>query len=507
MKVRKTPFMYQISDKIVATIIFILLCTLGVSVIYLQYSYEVHERIASHLKLATHRFDEMIDNAQRAAGNIKKANIHGCNLETIEKMRYQVSTIPDVRIVSLARGNQVFCSTLFGSLNEPKRISFPVDGLSLVSRSEMTQDQSLLVYSMELEQGVSVRVAIDGYYLRSTLGILSTGFPMYLQVNDINLDAKGNISGVVSERNNIYSVSSSQYGYSVLSYIPLSIQWSSVIEYYAGILILFPVMALLVAILLSKWIGKVRSPEQRLKLAIKRNEFVPYAQAIYDLERKVVGCEILARWQHPRLGLLEPGMFIEEIERAALMIPLTQTLMKNVACSFSELGGHLSGNFDIGFNVIPSHLQEISLIRDCSEFLQSLPNPHMRLMLELTERQPIDNNEHSQYILNCLRENDVMIALDDFGSGHSSLTYLQYFHFDILKIDRSFVTGLGTNDSSEHIILKMVELGKSLKMQMIAEGVETENQFEHLNKIKIEMYQGYLFSRPLPVTDFILTLR
>jgi EAL domain-containing protein (putative c-di-GMP-specific phosphodiesterase class I) len=247
---------------------------------------------------------------------------------------------------------------------------------------------------------------------------------------------------------------------------------------------------------------RMNSPLNMLKKAIQNFELQPWIQPIISADGRVVGGEILVRWSHPEKGIIYPEAFIPLAEDNNLIIPVTQNLMKQVGEYFVDKVDVLPDSFHFAFNVSPEHFETVALLNESLNFILSFkPEKKIRLVLEVTERQQI-KLERSIEVMERLQQNGILIALDDFGTGHSSLDYLLNLKFDIIKIDKSFVDDVINKIHVGNIIQNIVNLAKDLGVQTIAEGVETAEQLQELKKYNITYYQGYCFSRPVPLDVF-----
>jgi EAL domain-containing protein (putative c-di-GMP-specific phosphodiesterase class I) len=213
------------------------------------------------------------------------------------------------------------------------------------------------------------------------------------------------------------------------------------------------------------------------------------------------------RWQHPERGLLGPLEFISLAEETGLIVPLGRWILGE-ACRVArtwrdELGDSAPA---VTVNVSAVQFRHPSFMADVSTALADTGLSPDRLVLELTEGILIDT-ENALAMLTQLRDLGIRIALDDFGTGYSSLAYLTRYPIDILKIDRSFVTALGTGDRDDRLAAAIVNLGHDLRIEVIAEGVETEEQLERLSTLGCIWQQGFLITRPLPAGPLTEMLR
>jgi diguanylate cyclase (GGDEF)-like protein/PAS domain S-box-containing protein len=232
--------------------------------------------------------------------------------------------------------------------------------------------------------------------------------------------------------------------------------------------------------------------------AIAKGEFVLHFQPIVSFcKRNVLACEALVRWQHPERGLLGPLEFIGLAEETGLIVPLGRWILGE-ACRVArtwldELGDAAPA---VTVNVSVVQFRHPAFMSDVATALADSGLPPDRLVLELTESILIDT-DNALATLTQLRALGIRIALDDFGTGYSSLAYLTRYPIDILKIDRSFVTALGTGDRDDRLAAAIVNLGHDLRIEVIAEGVETEAQLERLSMLGCAWQQGFLITRPL----------
>ncbi|BCB05795.1 hypothetical protein KH172YL63_39280 [Bacillus sp. KH172YL63] len=246
--------------------------------------------------------------------------------------------------------------------------------------------------------------------------------------------------------------------------------------------------------------------EENLRKALINDEFELYYQPQFSLQtNRVVGVEALIRWNHPVKGLISPDDFIPLAEETGLIIPLGRWILNRACEQFKvwEKGGH---EFKISINVSSRQFHDATFVEMVRELLFTHDIPPSFIELELTESTAMHHVEEAMAKMNALREIGVSIAIDDFGIEYSSLSYLQKFSIQTLKIDRSFIMDLDENESNKAIVSAIHAMAKHLKLAIVAEGVETETQLNWLKNLECEYGQGYYFSRPLPadgVTDYI----
>jgi diguanylate cyclase (GGDEF)-like protein len=245
------------------------------------------------------------------------------------------------------------------------------------------------------------------------------------------------------------------------------------------------------------------SLENQLRRALERSEFAVYYQAQINSDtRQIVGAEALVRWRHPELGLVSPAEFIPLAEDTGLIAPIGEWVLRTACAqnrSWKESG---LAPLRIGVNLSLRQFQQTDLVEMVGGALAASGLEPGHLELELTESSIMKNAEHAVATLRRLKGMGIKISIDDFGSGYSSLTYLKHLPLDALKIDQSFVRDMTTDPNDAAIVMTIIALAHSLKLQVIAEGVETEDQSRFLRLLKCDEMQGYFFSRPLPAEAF-----
>jgi EAL domain-containing protein (putative c-di-GMP-specific phosphodiesterase class I) len=244
------------------------------------------------------------------------------------------------------------------------------------------------------------------------------------------------------------------------------------------------------------------SVESYLRLALKRNELVLHYQPRMTLAGELVGVEALVRWQHPRRGLLAPGKFIDVAEDSGLIVPIGEWVIRTACLQVQLWQKHVKPGLRISVNLSVEQLTDGErLLRAVSESLHVACLEASCLELELTESHLMKEVEEKAAILQRLGELGVGIAIDDFGTGYSSLSYLKRLPVDAIKIDSSFVRDI-EDPNDEAIIRAILAMAHSLKLSVVAEGVETAAQFESLRALGCDEYQGFHESPALAAADF-----
>ncbi|EPA9747618.1 cyclic di-GMP phosphodiesterase [Cronobacter malonaticus] len=241
--------------------------------------------------------------------------------------------------------------------------------------------------------------------------------------------------------------------------------------------------------------------------AIKRNQFFVVYQPVVDAAtRQIRGVEALMRWKHPNAGMIPPDAFINFAEAQGLIVPLTRHLFKLIAQDVPRLQQSLPPGAKLGINIAPGHLHSEHFKADIQKLRASLPPDYFQLVFEITERDMI-REEEALDLFQWLHEQGHEIAVDDFGTGHSALIYLERFTLDYLKIDRGFVNAIGTETITSPVLDAVITLAKRLNMVTVAEGVETQEQAKWLTVRGVNFLQGYYFSRPVRAADLPASMK
>lgn len=239
-----------------------------------------------------------------------------------------------------------------------------------------------------------------------------------------------------------------------------------------------------------------------LRLALQREEFVLFYQPIICLAtRQTIGVEALIRWFHPTRGMISPGEFIPLAEETGLILPMGRWVLEKACLDMRDVAKTVEGvhPFMVSVNLSGKQFAQSDLFEQVEAVLQETDFPPECLKLEITESVVMENAEAATRILERLKRLNIKISIDDFGTGYSSLSYLHRFSADILKVDRSFVSRMHLGGENLEIIRTIVTLAQALKMQVIAEGVETEEELKTLTVLRCDYAQGFYFAKPMPL--------
>jgi diguanylate cyclase (GGDEF)-like protein len=255
---------------------------------------------------------------------------------------------------------------------------------------------------------------------------------------------------------------------------------------------------------MQAWVDHRVDLERSLHQAVTNDEFSVEYQPIHDVRTgRTVGAEALARWYRPS-GPVSPADFIPVAEDSGMIIPIGAYVLDEACRQAAWWRGHLDGGeeMSVSVNVSPRQLRSGDFVDLVAETLRRHELPGHALWLELTERVMMEDSVTTLAVMHGLRSIGVRLAVDDFGTGYSSLSYLKRFPIERVKIDQSFVRGLGESGSDGSLIAAIVAMANALGLELVAEGVETEDQARQLELAGCSMMQGFLFSRPVPPDRF-----
>ncbi len=245
------------------------------------------------------------------------------------------------------------------------------------------------------------------------------------------------------------------------------------------------------------------NPVVDIQRALAAGEFVPYYQPIVDIRSgQLRGAEVLVRWKKPDGSLVLPGAFIPLAESSGLIGDLTRDLMQRVCVESGRAIGSRPA-LKISFNLAGQLFADQSIVDDVRKIFTNSPIKLSQVVLEVTERDPIENFTATRQTIAALQGLGVRVAIDDVGTGHNGLSYMLKLGIDIIKIDKMFVDAIGTDRNSTTIVETLIDLAHNMRMDVVAEGVENFEQVMHLRELGVRSAQGYVFAPPLPGSSFL----
>lgn len=243
--------------------------------------------------------------------------------------------------------------------------------------------------------------------------------------------------------------------------------------------------------------------ERDLRVALAKNQFKLYYQKQVTHDGQTVGAEVLIRWQHPARGLVPPLDFIPLAEETLLILPIGQWVLEIACAQLKKWAGQAhTRHLQLAVNVSARQFHQPDFVQQVLALVGKMAIDPDKLKIELTESVVLDNIADTITKMDALRKVGISFSMDDFGTGYSSLSYLTRLPLHQLKIDQSFVRSIGIKPSDATIVQTIIGMTKNLNIEVIAEGVETEQQRAFLEQHGCPLCQGYLFSKPVPLEEF-----
>ncbi|MCT8985360.1 EAL domain-containing protein [Shewanella phaeophyticola] len=243
--------------------------------------------------------------------------------------------------------------------------------------------------------------------------------------------------------------------------------------------------------------------EESLRNALKNNELEVYFQPLVDIRnRNIIGAEALLRWHNPELGNVTPDEFIPIAEQTGLIISIGQFVLENAFSAAYHWQMYYNRQFKIAINVSPKQFRENKFVDMLTATLSQYDIQPSSVELEITEGVLLSGDQIINNNLTAINNIGVSISMDDFGTGYSSLSYLRSYPFDTLKVDKSFINDITVDPGDLELVSAAIAMSHGLNLRVVAEGIETEEQYQLLNALKCDYGQGYLFSKPLPQAEF-----
>lgn len=487
---------------LLATFVFILTLALKyISEIQLNDQRVLHfsQRSVSTVEALLSPFDKLFQDA---------IPLVGLPCEQVQQaLREHTARVSTVRSISLVKDGIIYCSSVFGPLHYDIRVMQP----------RLPTPYPLLVLSIDnlINKGSPILLSWrptpdsvnDGVIQVINLGMLA-GFIQYsdgpwinktiLNIADSHFQyAHGLVNFIdVAPGQVRHDIASSRYPFSITTVGPSSN--ISALNHLPSQLPLALSLSLIAGLFAWFITAKRISFSHEIHMGIVSREFEVFCQPlIHANNRKCVGVELLLRWHNPRQGCISPDGFIPLAEQLNLIVPLTCYVLQEAVKYLEQLPQ--TSEFHISLNVAARHFKNNAITDDLKRYWFSA-TPKQHLIIELTERDALP--EVSHYVVRDLHHLGVKLAIDDFGTGHSSLAYLETLSPDILKIDKSFTTAIGTDAVNSKVTDLIIALGHQLNIELIAEGVETQQQADFLRQQGVYLLQGYLYAKPMPLAQF-----
>jgi len=473
---------------------------------------EVYQLARRSLALADRRAGEVI----RTLADLARRDIASCGHAQAEAMRQaDFSTIPIKEISIIDPAGHTLCTDL----------GLPLGLRHVVSSHPLTADGDIMIEVLRLgdRRNSMIRFRRVGAGNANALAALMpaelflpmTAMPtnassitaLAITTQDGSLLSEGGVSQQ-SARNDIdrFVAAIRSDRYNLVSTV--SVPREQVLATYAHLHTVGTVTSSVIALVIIGFTlilpaRRRGDPIAEIERAFMAGELVPYFQPVVDIATgRLRGAEVLIRWRKADGSLVLPGTFIPLLESSGLIMEVTRMLMRRTRDVIDAAYGRRP-NLTISFNLAAAHFADETIVRDVRDVFEKSSIRLSQVVLEVTERQPLDNLTETRRVIAALQGLGVGIAIDDVGTGHSGLSYMLKLGVDTIKIDKMFIDAIGTDRNSAAIIETLIELARNLRMEIIAEGVETFEQVVFLRDLGVRAAQGYVFAPPLPASSLL----
>lgn len=450
-----------------------------------------------------HAIDTLFEETYRVARESESWAGNACNRQQEHSLNAVPAREMRMLVVSLLEGNRIYCSSL---LNNKGAIidlsSFGEDGVKIDDSVVSLGVPAFSIYRHYPHGGIVV--SADLRYLWGIMGITNRDLRFVLLVNNHVLTQQGILKGrEAREIEAQYEQRQPSGLYSLAWRAPSNeVIWREILGSWLYLLILF-VTPLVLTVLAWALLTRRRSLYQYLVNAVHDDNIVPYYQPIICARsNRVIGAEILARWEHPEIGFVPPDIFIPVAEKTQTIGLMTENLLNRVIADCQSPGNLLPEGFIFNVNISHSHLSTSDFAVFACEFGSRFQKLRQRLTFEFTENEQIDLNGDILQKVKIIRDCGIAISLDDFGTGFSNLSWITSLNPDSIKIDRMFINQISP-DASTPLINCVIDMAKKMGIQTVAEGVEHDYQVAWLRENEIDYFQGYFYSKPLTFSAFV----
>ncbi|MUK75644.1 EAL domain-containing protein [Aliivibrio fischeri] len=440
--------------------------------------------VDNNVRKTVESIEHKLDSAKGTVGELQKIKEKNCD-EMMLPLQKIVALNPMINSIAFIRDGQYYCSSIVG-----KKISSkvpPKKEIHIHEKNKLTGMPSFSYYHQyNDEHGIQ-------FYMK--------GISVDLGDSPVGHLSLSNKEYVIS-KDNVFSVyvpnekqthQSDKYDFVILLDYNAGLSIKNYLISHILTIIIVILLLILIKVISFK-VSLLDFERVKIKKAIKNNRIVPFIQPIVDADENIIGGEILARWVISSGEIIPPLSFIPKIEKFGLINAMTKSLLNQLKGYVNEQYVH---RLKVSVNFTESCLYDEEMYELCKELSE-----HFILILEFTESMEFaDKNKIISY-MEKFRKIGVQFSLDDYGTGYSSLKYLNYYQFDVIKIDKSFIDDIETNQHSIKIIENIILLANNLNIQLVAEGVENHRQKKILNDLNISAQQGFYYFKPMPLDNF-----
>lgn len=500
----------------------LILCTgmaplfLGLLFTGLEARQSVHNQQTATAKVLISQVETLSDSAWNIIGMLHQFQGQNCD-SLVRPLQLLAAKNAYFRAIGVMQGTHISCSSAFGhdpgELSEIVQRPLPYQvkswwGLSIAGTA-VVPNRPAIVYVRVADNGFGAYTVVEGQYLLDFMRAISEATSNRLQVSfggGYSFTAgRTSASHSLFFSPVIWQATSAHYPIRVTVTTPAAEVLNTWRSIFFTFLPMAGILSMLFMVLTANWLKRRVTWRDNIKKAIKREEFSVVYQPVYRVHSQCCkGVEALMRWQRPNGEWIRPDIFIAAAEEEGMIVPLTHHLLKLI--TQDAMGWQVEPGFHLALNVAAEHLQNDCFVMDIDKLSQKLAHKQFQITLELTERSLIKEGDEVAKKLSLLRRRGIKVAIDDFGTGNCSLSYLQTFEIDYLKIDRSFINAIESIEGETPVLDAIIMLSHKLALEVLGEGVETEMQYRYLCQRNVTLIQGWFYARPLSSEAFVTWL-
>ncbi|NYS31544.1 EAL domain-containing protein [Pantoea sp. WMus005] len=489
---------------------------IGIFFTALDARHTVRQQQVSAANTLLSQAERMSDSAWDMITELRQFQHQPCS--QIQNQLQRIASLnPYFRGVGKMEENRIACSSAYGAepgfLKDMILRDAPVTGKAWwslsIARTSGVPDRPAVIFMRDLPDGEGFWAMIDGQYLIDFMRAINSTHHYHFSMNfsDGAPIAFGNPQIAASSwfEPMIYQARSTRYPLSVTliaSPSELIAAWRQVMFIIMPMAAIFSILLMM---LMANWLQRRISWRDEIRRAINSDQFRAHYQPVYDNRlQRCSGVEALLRWTTPDGNGVRPDIFIGAAEAEGMIVPLTRHLLNLIAEDVMDW--EVKPHFHLAINVAADHLQHPDFVDDMLQFAERIKDKQFLITLELTERSLIKDGAEVARKLEQLRGCGMKVAIDDFGTGNCSLSYLQTFTLDYLKIDRGFINAIESLEGRTPVLDVIIQLSNELELEVLGEGVESALQFSYLQRRGVVYIQGYYYARPMDNKAFIAWL-
>ncbi|MFC3393770.1 EAL domain-containing protein [Brenneria rubrifaciens] len=489
---------------------------LGLLFTYVESRVMVKRDLESIARIALHHVENISQQAWEMVGHLQNFRGRSCDNIHAELQRLG-SVFSYFRAIGVIDHSEVYCSSTFGNaqtsltdvIQQPLPSPLPEKwSLSIAVSKNVTSRPALIFVHMQ-PNGYGAYAMVEAQYLSDVMDAVAhaRGYQLSLRLEN---GYPIQVGPTIKSESGPFPTSeiglkSDRFPITIRAVAPAA----ESIRAWKQIFFTFLPMSLILSLffVVTIWYRQKRKLlfRDEMRKGIVRDEFSVYYQPLYNVTTQSCnGVEALMRWRRNNGQWIKPDIFIAAAETEGMIIPITRHLFKLVAEDINSW--QVKPGFHLSLNVAAEHIQHPDFISDVRAFKKKISVHQISITLELTERSLISNGPDVIQRLHQLRSDGFIIAIDDFGTGHCSLSYLQNFPLDYLKIDRGFVSAISSLDEEAPILDAIINLSHRMNLKMVAEGVETTQQLAYLRQRGVICIQGFLYAKPMDNASLLIWL-